>query len=107
VRLAEDPRGVPLCDCAAPLKPDVVLFGEHLPFAAMEEATRLAAGTDVLLCIGTSLEVWPVAGLAEVTTEAAGSVAIVTQGPTPFDAVAAVKLTGDVVEELEALLAHL
>lgn len=106
-RLAEDPAGVPRCDCAAPLKPDVVLFGEMLPLGAMEEATRLAAAADVLLCIGSSLEVWPVAGLAEVTRRSGGAVALITQGPTPFDGVAAVKLTGDVVAELDALLAAL
>jgi NAD-dependent deacetylase len=96
---------VPRCDCCQPLKPDVVLFGENLPLGAMEQATALAARADVLLCIGTSLEVWPVAGLAEVTQRAGGAVAIVTQGPTPFDDVAALKLTGDVVDELEALAA--
>jgi len=103
-RLAEDPAGIPRCDCCAPLKPGVVLFGEMLPDGAMEEATELAANADVLLCVGSSLEVWPVAGLAEVTAGAGGAVAIVTQGPTPFDDIATVKLTGDVVEELEAVL---
>jgi NAD-dependent protein deacetylase/lipoamidase len=106
-RLEGDPAGVPTCDCGRPLKPDVVLFGEMLPLGAMEEATTLAAHADLLLCVGSSLEVWPVAGLAEVTSRAGGAVAIVTQGPTPFDDVAAVKLTGDVVDELEALLAAL
>jgi NAD-dependent deacetylase len=106
-RLAEDPAGVPRCDCCAPLKPGVVLFGEMLPLGAMEEATRLAADADVLLCIGSSLEVWPVAGLAEVTHRSGGAVAIVTQGPTPFDDIASVKLTGDVVDELQALLGAL
>ena len=97
----------PRCDCCAPLKPDVVLFGELLPPGAMEEATALAAGADVLLCVGSSLEVWPVAGLAEVTARAGGQVAIVTQGATPFDDLAAVKLSGDVVDELQALVAAL
>jgi NAD-dependent deacetylase len=106
-RLAEDPAGVPRCDCCAPLKPGVVLFGEMLPLGAMEEASALAARADVLLCVGSSLEVWPVAGLADVTHRAGGAVAIVTQGPTPFDDVATVKLTGDVVEELQAVLAEL
>ena len=106
-RLAEDPAGVPRCDCCAPLKPGVVLFGEMLALGAMEEATALAGRADVLLCVGSSLEVWPVAGLAEITARAGGAVAIVTQGPTPFDDVATVKLTGDVVEELEAVLAAL
>lgn len=106
-RLAADPAGVPRCDCRAPLKPGVVLFGEMLPLGAMEEATELASRADVLLCVGSSLEVWPVAGLAEVTARCGGAVAIVTQGPTPFDDVAAVKLTGDVVDELEAVLHEL
>jgi NAD-dependent deacetylase len=106
-RLDADPQGIPRCDCARPLKPGVVLFGELLPDGAMEEATELARGADVLLCIGTSLEVWPVAGLADVTASAGGAVAIVTKGPTPFDADATVRLDGDVVDELEAVLAAL
>jgi NAD-dependent deacetylase len=97
--------GVPECrDCGAPLKPDVVLFGELLPVDAIERAYVLAAGADLLLCIGTSLEVHPVAGLPGLTRQAGGEVAIVTQGPTPWDARAAVKLEGDVVAELEALM---
>ena len=98
---------LPRCDCGAPLKPDVVLFGEDLPLEAMDRATRLAAGADVLLAVGTSLEVWPVAGLAEVTLRAGGTLAILTRGDTPFDAQAAVRLRGDVVDELEALVAAL
>ena len=53
-RVAAAPDGVPRCeDCAAPLKPDVVLFGEWLPVDAIERAQALCAGADVLLCIGT------------------------------------------------------
>ena len=106
-RLAADERGIPRCACAAPLKPDVVLFGEYLPEGALERAHELAAGADVLLCIGSSLEVHPVAQLPGVTRAAGGAVAIITQGPTPFDQHAAVKLDGDVVAELQALLAAL
>jgi NAD-dependent deacetylase len=102
-----DPAGVPRCDCQRPLKPDVVLFGEYLPVAAMARAERLAASADLMLCIGSSLEVHPVAGLPELTLRAGGRVAIITQGPTPLDGVAAVRMRGDVVEELEALLAEL
>jgi NAD-dependent deacetylase len=60
-----------------------------------------------MLCIGSSLEVYPVAGLPETTLAAGGRIAILTQGPTPFDRRAAVRLGGDVVEELESLLAAL
>jgi NAD-dependent deacetylase len=106
-RLAGDEVGVPRCDCAHPLKPDVVLFGEFLPVEALERAHQLALQADLLLCVGTSLEVHPVAGLPEVTRQAGGEVAIVTQGPTPVDGLAAVKLSGDVVAELTALCAAL
>ncbi len=105
-RLAAD-GAVPRCDCGRPLKPDVVLFGELLPVEAMERATALAVGADLLLCVGSSLEVYPVAGLPGLTLRAGGRVAIVTQGPTPLDADAEVKLDGDVVAELDALLAAL
>ena len=105
-RLERD-GGVPECDCGRSLKPDVVLFGELLPEAAMERATTLAAGADLLLCVGSSLEVHPIAQLPGITRQAGGEVAIVTAGPTPWDARATVKLDGDVVAELEAVLAAL
>jgi NAD-dependent protein deacetylase/lipoamidase len=102
-----DADGVARCECGGAVKPDVVLFGEMLPEQAMEEAYALCARADLLLCVGTSLEVYPVAGLPQVTRRAGGSLAIVTMGPTPYDSDADVRLEGDVVDELEALLAVL
>jgi NAD-dependent deacetylase len=99
--------GVPRCDCGAALKPDVVLFGELLPEAAMARANALAASCDLMLCVGSSLEVYPVAQLPQLTLAAGGQVALVTKGPTPYDGDAAVKLDRDVVTELEAVLAAL
>ena len=101
-RLAGD--AMPLCDCGLPLKPDVVLFGELLSEPALQRAADLAAGADLLLCIGSSLEVFPVAQLPQVTARAGGDVAIVTQGETPWDDRAVVKLDGDVEDELRALV---
>jgi NAD-dependent deacetylase len=106
-RINASPASVPGCDCGRPLKPDVVLFGEWLPEEAIDRAFELASGADVLLCVGSSLEVHPVAQLPATTLAAGGSLAIVTQGPTPWDTAAAVRLDGDVVEELNALLAAL
>jgi NAD-dependent deacetylase len=106
-RLEGDAEGVPRCECGQPLKPGVVLFGEYLPVEAMARAETLAAGADLMLCIGSSLEVYPVAGLPETTLAAGGQIAILTQGPTPFDRRAAVRMGGDVVEELAGLLAAL
>jgi NAD-dependent deacetylase len=100
--------GAPECTaCIQPLKPDVVLFGELLPAAAMAEAHALAAEADLMLCVGSSLEVFPVATLPGVTLEAGGRVAIVTQGPTAYDGEAELKLAGDVAEELQAVVAAL
>jgi NAD-dependent deacetylase len=108
VEMVATAEGAPEClACIAPLKPDVVLFGEYLPEAAMAEAQALAAEADLLVCIGSSLEVYPVAGLPELTRRSGGRVALITAGPTPYDSEAEVKLDGDVVEELEALLAAL
>jgi NAD-dependent deacetylase len=106
-RLALDVDGVPRCDCGAPLKPDVVLFGEFLPEVAMARASELASSAGLMLAVGTSLEVYPVAGLPGETLAAGGRLAVVTMGPTPYDEVADVKLTGDVVAELDAVLAAL
>jgi NAD-dependent deacetylase len=102
-----DDEGVARCRCGGPVKPDVVLFGELLPQQAMDQAVTLAAGADLLLCVGSSLEVYPVAGLPSITRSSGGRLAIVTKGPTPYDAEAEVRLDGDVVVELEAVLAAL
>ena len=61
----------------------------------------------MLICVGSSLEVHPVAGLPLLTLERGGALAILTQGATPLDALAQVRLHGDVVDELDALLAAL
>ena len=106
-RMDGDPDGIPRCDCGQPLKPDVTLFGELLPEAEIQRAYELAERAGLLLCVGSSLEVWPVAELPQVTLDSGGAIAIVTIGPTPYDHRAAVKLSGDVVAELEAVVAAL
>jgi NAD-dependent deacetylase len=106
-RLAEDPEGIPRCDCGGMLRPGVVLFGEMLPSGPFSRAERLARGADLLICIGTSLEVYPVAGLPELTLAAGGRIAIITRRPTALDPDASVRLSGDVVDELGAVLAAL
>jgi len=103
-----DERGVAICSaCGGAVKPDVVLFGEMLPVEAIERATELAEGADLMLCVGSSLAVHPVAGLPQLTLAGGGKVAIVTKGETPYDRDAELKLEGEVDEELAALLAAL
>jgi NAD-dependent deacetylase len=77
---------LPSCrTCGAALKPDVVMFGELLPQLAFARATALASSAAVLLVIGSSLQVWPVAGLPQETLAAGGALAIVNRDPTPYD----------------------
>jgi NAD-dependent deacetylase len=103
-----DGDGVAICsDCGGPVKPDVVLFGEMLPEAAMREAQELAARADLMICIGSSLLVHPVAGLPGITLDRGGRLAIVTKGPTPYDDDATLKLEGEADAELSALVAVL
>jgi NAD-dependent deacetylase len=108
IALLGDGDGAPRCPtCGAPLKPEVVLFGELLPERALAEAQDLAMTADLMLCVGSSLEVYPVAGLPAMTHGGGGRLALITQGPTPYDGDADVKLDGDVVEELRAVIAAL
>jgi NAD-dependent protein deacetylase/lipoamidase len=103
-----DERGVPHCAaCGGPVKPDVVLFGELLPGAALARATELAEAAELMLCVGSSLAVHPVAGLPALTLEGGGRLALVTKGPTPYDGDAELKLHGEVDAELAALVAAL
>lgn len=97
--------GVAECEaCGGPVKPGVVLFGELLPEQAMMRAQELAAAADLMLCVGSSLVVHPVAALPGITLASGGRLAIVTKGPTPYDGDATIRLDGEVDEELGALV---
>ncbi len=100
--------GVAICSgCGGYVKPDVVLFGEMLPADAIAEAEALAARADLMICVGSSLEVYPVAGLPSVTKRGGGRLAVITKGPTPLDGEADVRMDGEVVADLRAVLAAL
>lgn len=93
-------RRAPLCPaCGAVLKPDVVLFGELLPASAIDRATRLAREAGLVLVVGSSLEVWPVAGLPLE----ARSFAVVNRGPTGLDDRATLVVDGAAGETLSTL----
>jgi NAD-dependent deacetylase len=98
------PGEAPRCaSCAAVLKPDVVFFGELLPEPQIERAYELARSAGVLLVVGSSLEVFPVAGLPHETLAAGGKVAIVNIGPTPVDRQAAIRIEGSAADVLPAV----
>jgi NAD-dependent deacetylase len=97
-------RAAPTCVvCGAVLKPGVVLFGELLPEDAMRRATELARSAGLILVVGSSLEVWPVAGLPLE----ARSLAIVNRGPTALDDHATLKIDAAAGEVLAAAVSLL
>jgi len=73
----QDVPAPPCPRCGAVLKPDVVMFGELLPAAAIERAAALAQRAGLLLVVGSSLEVHPIAGLPAETVSGGGALAIV------------------------------
>jgi NAD-dependent deacetylase len=97
-------RPAPICgQCGAILKPGVTLFGELLPPEAIERATSLARMAGLVLVVGSSLEVWPVAGLPLE----ARAFAIVNRGPTALDDRAVLKIDAAAGPTLTAVLAAL
>jgi NAD-dependent deacetylase len=90
--------------CGEILKPDVVMFGELLPEDAIDRAFQLAREAGVLLVVGSTLEVYPVAGLPDEALAHGGTLAIVNRGPTPYDGRAEVRLDGGAGETLAALV---
>jgi NAD-dependent deacetylase len=103
-RMTAGPDGVPRCDCGAPLKPGVVLFGEMLPEAAIDEAFALASSCELFLAAGSTLEVHPVGGLPEVARRAGATLAIVNRGPTAYDDDCDVRIEGALGEVLPRLV---
>jgi NAD-dependent deacetylase len=95
LELLEAGDGAPGCAaCGAILKPDVVFFDEVLPEEAIDRAFELAERARLLLVVGSSLEVYPVAGLPFATLQAGGKVAVVNEGPTAVDARATLRVAG-------------
>jgi NAD-dependent deacetylase len=89
--------------CGAVLKPGVVMFGELLPADAIDRAIELVRGAGLLLVVGSSLEVHPVAGLPDEAASSGVAVAILNRGPTPFDHLASVRIDGAAGETLAEL----
>ena len=95
---------LPHCpDCGAILKPDVILFGEQLPQKAWHEAQRAARNSDLMLVVGSSLEVLPVAGLPMQTLDRGGHLIIINQTPTYLDVRADIVFSEDAADLLPNL----
>ena len=103
VERARTGRIPPTCEsCGGLLRPDVTLFGESLPNAAVTEARSLSRECDVLLALGSALAIEPGASIP-TSVARDGTLVIVTDHGTPFDARAAAAFQMDVTEFLPRL----
>ena len=97
-----DASGVPKCDCGGTVKPDVVLYEEGVDQATLEGAVRAIAGADLLIVGGTSLTVYPAAGLIQYY--GGNRLVLINRDVTPYDDQADLVLhesLGDVFRYLE------
>jgi NAD-dependent deacetylase len=98
VRAGEDDP--PCKRCGGILKSDTISFGQALVPEVIERAMRAAGEADLLLSVGTSLQVYPVAGAVPIARQAGARVVIMNAQPTPYDEIADAVLTGSISEDL-------
>jgi NAD-dependent deacetylase len=91
--------------CGDVLKSATVYFGQLLDELVVEACTAAAADCDVFLAVGTSLQVWPAAGLADVAVRAGARLVVVNAEPTPYDFLADLVVREPVGRALPKLLA--
>jgi len=89
--------------CGGLLKPDVVLFGEPLPYEVVSAAQHESLAADVMLIIGSSLEVMPAADLPLLAGRRGAATILVNLTPTPLDEHMDVVIRADVVKTLQQL----
>jgi NAD-dependent deacetylase len=95
----------PKCrDCGGILKSDTISFGQQLVPEVIDRAMQVAAEGDFFLAIGSSLQVYPVAGAVDIARSAGAKIVIVNAEPTPFDDVADAVLRGSISEVLSKMV---
>ena len=93
--------------CGGIQKAATISFGESLKVDVLRAATREAAHCDLLLAVGTTLQVQPAAGLAKVAVAAGARLVIVNRDPTPYDDLASALLREPIGQTLPRLVAPL
>lgn len=97
---------LPTCSvCGGIMKPGITFFGEGLPAAALKDAQTESGFADIMLILGTTLEVYPAAGLPQITLRCGGEIVIVNNMQTYLDKYAAMRFTD--LEEVFTELADL
>ena len=96
VESIKNAEGVPYCECGGMIKPDVVLYEEGLDQRTIEESVRAIQNADMLIIGGTSLAVYPAAGLIDYYS--GNKLVLVNKTPTPRDGMADLVVHGSIGE---------
>jgi NAD-dependent deacetylase len=105
--IGASPEAAPACACGGLFRPGVVWFGEALPEAVLAEAFAEAGRADLFVSVGTSATVYPAAGLIEVAWGGGACLVEVNPEPTPFAALAALRLAAPAGEAIPSLTAEI
>jgi NAD-dependent deacetylase len=106
-QLAASGGRAPDCGCGGHIKTATISFGQAMPDAAMRRAEELTRGCDLFLSIGSSLLVWPAAGLPLLAKRTGARLVIINREPTEFDDMADLVVHEDIGSTLEPfIIAH-
>ena len=94
-------EGVPVCSCGGRIKPDVVLYEEGLDMGIMQKAVEYISNADVLIIGGTSLAVYPAAGLIDYYR--GNKLILINKSATPRDRQADLVVQGAIGEILDQI----
>ena len=96
VTAISESKGLPRCECGGLIKPDVVLYEESLDNDVMDEAIRCIREADMMIVGGTSLAVYPAAGLIHYFR--GNTLALINRDETPLDSRADIVVHGKIGE---------
>ena len=95
----------PACrDCGGILKSDTISFGQPLVPEVIDRAMQAAAEAELFISVGTSLQVYPIAGAVQIAKQAGARVVIINAEPTPFDGIADAVLREPIGETLPRIV---
>lgn len=97
---------LPDCDCGGIIKTATISFGQAMPEDAMRRAQQLATECDLFLAVGSSLVVWPAAGIPLVAKRSGAKLVIINREPTEFDEFADLVVRGDIGDALAPFIRH-
>jgi NAD-dependent deacetylase len=100
-------EGIPDCEvCHGMLKPNVVLFGEQLPYEVLQEASHRSSNCDLFIVVGSTLVVYPAAYMPIYAVQAGAKLVIINLSSTPMDAEAAVLIRAKAGEAMSQIIAR-